>query len=108
VLAETCHILESSHPTPLSSNIVLVAINFRHRRQLLTPRLWYLMLVSIRWHARIAGQLLCDTLVSVEAVLELFAVLVGGVVGEHLAARGALKGLEARLALDRLGGDVLV
>lgn len=34
--------------------------------------------------------------------------LVGSVVGQHLAARGALEGLEAGFALDGLGGGILV
>jgi hypothetical protein len=54
------------------------------------------------------GGLFCDALLGVEAVLELLTVLVGRVVGKHLAARGALESLEAGLALDRLGGGVLV
>lgn len=33
--------------------------------------------------------------------------LVRRVIGEHLAAGGALEGLEASLALDALRGDVL-
>jgi hypothetical protein len=35
-------------------------------------------------------------------------VLVGGVIGKHLTARGALERLEAGFALDGLGGSVLV
>jgi hypothetical protein len=54
-----------------------------------------------------ARRLFGDTVVGVEAVLEVLAVLVRGVVGEHLAAGCALERLEARLALDRLGGGVL-
>jgi len=48
------------------------------------------------------------TFVGVKAVTKVLAVLVGGVVGEHLAAGGALEGLEAGLALNRLCGRVLV
>lgn len=48
-----------------------------------------------------------NTVGGVEAVLKLLAVLVRGVFGEELAVCGALKGLEARLALDGLGGGVL-
>jgi hypothetical protein len=47
-----------------------------------------------------AGGLFHSALVGVEAVLELLAVLVACVVGKHLAARGALEGLEAGFALD--------
>jgi hypothetical protein len=53
------------------------------------------------------GILFCNTLVGIEAVAEVLAVLVRGVVGKHLAARGALEGLEASLALDGLGSNVL-
>ena len=52
--------------------------------------------------------LLGDALVSVEAVAKVLAVLIRGVVGEHLAAGGALEGLEAGFALDGLGGCVLL
>jgi hypothetical protein len=48
-----------------------------------------------------------NTVVGVEAVIKLLAVLVRGVFGEQLAVCGALKGLEAGLALDSLGGGVL-
>lgn len=48
-----------------------------------------------------------NTVVGVEALLKLLAVLVRGVVAEHLAVRRALERLEARLALDCLGGGVL-
>ena len=44
---------------------------------------------------------------SLEAVLESLAVLIRGVLDKQLAVRGALEGLEARLALDALGRDVL-
>jgi hypothetical protein len=47
-------------------------------------------------------------LVGVEAILELLAVLIARVVGKHLAACGALEGLEASFALDGLRGGVLV
>jgi hypothetical protein len=47
------------------------------------------------------------SLVRVEAVGELLAVLVRSVVGKHLLARCALEGLEARFALDGLGRGVL-
>lgn len=43
----------------------------------------------------------------IEALLESFAVLVRGMLAEHLAAGGALEGLEARLALDGEGGGIL-
>ena len=49
-----------------------------------------------------------NTVVGVEAVSELLAVLVRGVFGEHLTVCGALEGLEAGLALDGLGGGVLL
>lgn len=55
----------------------------------------------------VTSLLLDDTVLGVEAVLEVFGVLVGGVLDKHLARGGALEGLEARLALDRLGGSVL-
>lgn len=48
-----------------------------------------------------------NTVVGVEAVGELLAVLVRGVFGEQLAVCSALEGLEAGLALDALGGGVL-
>jgi hypothetical protein len=48
-----------------------------------------------------------NTILGVEAVGELLAVLVRGVLGEKLAVCGALEGLEARLALDGLGCGVL-
>jgi hypothetical protein len=48
-----------------------------------------------------------NTFVGVEAVAKVLGVLIRGVVGEHLAACGALEGLEARLALDGLRGRVL-
>ena len=63
---------------------------------------------SIRSPVRIAGRLFRSALVGIEAVLELLAVLVARVVGKHLAARGALEGLEASFTLDGLRGSVLV
>lgn len=48
-----------------------------------------------------------NTIIGVEAVSKLLAVLVRGVFGEQLAVCGALEGLEAGLALDGLGGGVL-
>lgn len=51
--------------------------------------------------------LLDDTVLGVEAVLKVFGVLVGGVLGEQLARGGALEGLEARLALYGLCVGVL-
>lgn len=48
-----------------------------------------------------------NTVVGVEAVGELLAVLVRGVFGEELAVCGALERLEAGLALDGLSGGVL-
>ena len=54
------------------------------------------------------ARLFRDSLALVEAVRELLVVLVRGVVGQHLLARGALEGLEAGLALDGLRGGVLV
>lgn len=56
-------------------------------------------------HAR--WRLFGNTVLGLEAVHELLAVLVRGVLGEKLAVCGALKGLEAGLALDGLGGGVL-
>jgi hypothetical protein len=49
-----------------------------------------------------------NAVVGVEAVGELLAVLVGGVVRQHLLARRALERLEAGFALDGLGRGVLV
>jgi hypothetical protein len=46
------------------------------------------------------SRLFGNTVLGVEAVLEVLAVLVRGVIGEHLAVRRALERLEARLALD--------
>jgi hypothetical protein len=54
------------------------------------------------------GRLFRNTLVGVEAVGELLAVLVRSVVRKHLLAGGALESLEARLALDALRRDILV
>ena len=48
------------------------------------------------------------TVVGIEAVREVLAVLIRGVFHKHLAVRGALEGLEAGLALDRLGSRILV
>lgn len=48
-----------------------------------------------------------DTVVGTEAVGEGLAVLVGGVLLEHLASHGALERLEALLALDGEGGGIL-
>jgi len=48
-----------------------------------------------------------NAVVGVEAVGEGLAVLVIGVVGQHLAAGGALEGLETSLALDCESGGVL-
>lgn len=48
-----------------------------------------------------------NAVVGIEAVLEILAVLVGGVLGQHLAAGGALERLEACLALDGEGGGIL-
>ena len=48
-----------------------------------------------------------NTVVGVEAVDKLLAVLVRGVLGEELAVRSALERLEASLALDGLGSGVL-
>jgi hypothetical protein len=53
------------------------------------------------------GRLFRDTVIGLEAVGEGFAVLIRGVFCEQVAVGGALEGLEARLALDRLGGSVL-
>lgn len=47
------------------------------------------------------------SLVRVEAIRKVLAVLVACVVGQHLAAGGALERLEAGFALDALGGYVL-
>ena len=57
--------------------------------------------------ARKSDRLFHNTLVGVEADVELLAVLVGSVIGKHLAARGALERLEAGFALDGLGVGVL-
>jgi hypothetical protein len=51
--------------------------------------------------------LLDGAIVSVEAVLEVLGVFVGGVLGEQNARGGGLEGLEARLALDGLCANVL-
>lgn len=59
-------------------------------------------------HIKCIVGLFRDTIVGVEAICELLAVLVGSVVGQHLLACGALEGLEASLALDGLRGGVLV
>lgn len=56
---------------------------------------------------RLGARLFGHTLALVEAVAEVLAVLVGGVVCQHLLARGALEGLKARLALDGLRRGVL-
>jgi hypothetical protein len=61
----------------------------------------------MRSFARRSDRLFHNTLISVEADVKLLAVLVGCVIGKHLAARGALECLEASFALDRLGGGVL-
>lgn len=53
------------------------------------------------------GALFRNAVGGFEAVLEVLGVLVAGVFGEHLARGGALEGLEARLALDAKGRDVL-
>jgi hypothetical protein len=47
------------------------------------------------------------TLALVEAIRKLLAVLVAGMVCQHLLARGALERLEASFALDGLGRGVL-
>lgn len=48
-----------------------------------------------------------NTIVRIEAVAEVLAVLVRGMIGQHLLAGGALEGLEAGLALDCLRGGIL-
>lgn len=48
-----------------------------------------------------------NSLAFVEAISKLLVVLVRGVIGQHLLARGALEGLEAGFALDGLCGGVL-
>jgi hypothetical protein len=48
-----------------------------------------------------------NAVLSLEALLERLGVLVRSVLSEHLATRGALEGLEARLALDGEGRRVL-
>ena len=60
---------------------------------------------ALSGHPRL--RLFRHTVVGVEAVNKLFAVLVCGMFGKELAVCGALKGLEAGLALDGLGGGVL-
>jgi hypothetical protein len=62
----------------------------------------------IRSFARRSDCLFHNTLILVEANTKVLAVLVGGVIGKHLTARGALERLEAGFALDGLGGSVLV
>lgn len=64
----------------------------------------------LRWKYRIgteAVKLFDNAIIGVEAVLEALGVLVGGVLGQHLAGCGALEGLEACLALDGEGGGIL-
>ena len=51
--------------------------------------------------------LLRHAIVAVETVGEGLVVLVGSVLAQHLLAGGALEVLEAGLALDGLGGEVL-
>lgn len=58
-------------------------------------------------YGTIRSRLFRNTILGVEAVGKLLAVLVRGVFGEQLTVRGALEGLEARLALDGLGCGVL-
>ena len=89
-------------PTPLSSLVVSHASVNRKSRPCRFSSPVY------RSFARDHGRLFRSALVGVEAILELLAVLVARVVGEHLAACGALESLEAGFALDRLRGDVLV
>jgi hypothetical protein len=97
--AISCHI--SSPATHVSSppNSSLVVSRFRGSRK--SRRV-----TSEPWTK--CGRLFRNTLVGVEAVGKLLAVLVRSVVRKHLLAGGALEGLEARLALDALRRDVLV
>jgi hypothetical protein len=60
-----------------------------------------------RTSCSIIAPLFCLSLVRVEAVGELLAVLVRRMVSKHLLARCALEGLEARFALDGLSRGVL-
>jgi hypothetical protein len=70
------------------------------------PSSWYLSLIKVA-HLAPSHPLFRLSLVRVEAVGKLLAVLVGRVVREHLLARCALEGLEAGFALDGLGRGVL-
>lgn len=68
---------------------------------------WYLMHSKTPSPSLAPSHLLRHTLVGVEAVGKLLAMLVARVVRQHLLARGALEGLEAGFALDCLGCGVL-
>lgn len=57
--------------------------------------------------ARKPDRLFHNAFIRVEADIELLAVLVGCVIGKHLAACGALERLEAGFAFDGLSGGVL-
>jgi hypothetical protein len=98
---------ESWYSRPSSRHQLLARHLYWYLRQTKRKRLSHaLSVVPSSTHAS-ARRLFGDTVFGVEAVLEVLAVLVRGVVGEHLAAGCALERLEARLALDRLGGGVL-
>lgn len=97
-----------THRVLLAHPALLVVSHARIKKQI-SPRNSRPLVCNIsRLSALENAGLFGHTLVGVEAVTKVLAVLVGGVVGEHLAAGGALKGLEAGLALDRLCGRVLV
>lgn len=66
------------------------------------------LVVSARQSGCAGGCLFRDTLVGVEAVGELLAVLVRSVLRKQFLAGGALERLEARLALDGLRRGILV
>jgi hypothetical protein len=92
-----------------SRNQLLAHHLYWYLRQTKRKRLSHALSLSspVQSSPRGTCRLFGDTVVGVEAVLEILAVLVRGVVAEHLAVRRALERLEARLALDSLGGGVL-
>lgn len=66
-------------------------------------------LIASRRNAQpIIAPLFGDTLVRIEAVRKLLAVLVARMIDQHLLARCALERLEASFALDVLGRGVLI
>lgn len=58
-------------------------------------------------HRPSQARLFRNTILRIEAVSELLAMLIRGVVGKHFLARGALESLEAGFALDGLRRCVL-